>query len=56
MSDELETEPEALEEDAPPPLDPERAARREAAMGHIRRFGGPAIAPLIWDAIEKRAG
>ncbi len=40
MSDELDVE---TEEEAPPRLDPERAARREAAMGHIRRFGDPVL-------------
>ena len=30
-------------EDAPPPLDPEVAARREAAMVHIRQYGDPIL-------------
>jgi peptide deformylase len=42
MSDELDTEVEAPE-DAPPALDPDLRARREAAMAHIRRFGDPVL-------------
>jgi peptide deformylase len=42
MSDELDTEVEAPE-DAPPTLDPDTRARREAAMAHIRRFGDPVL-------------
>ena len=29
--------------EAPPPLDPETRARREAALAHIRRFGDPVL-------------
>ena len=42
MSEELDTEVEAPE-DAPPVLDPQTRARREAAMAHIRRFGDPVL-------------
>ena len=42
MSDELDTEVEAPE-DAPPVLDPDTRARRDAAMAHIRRFGDPVL-------------
>jgi peptide deformylase len=42
MSDELDTEVEAPE-DAPPTLDPDTRARRDAAMAHIRRFGDPVL-------------
>ena len=42
MSDELDTEVEAPE-DAPPELDPDTRARRDAAMAHIRRFGDPVL-------------
>jgi peptide deformylase len=35
---------EVVEEDPPPPpLDPEVAARREAALRHVRRFGDPVL-------------
>jgi peptide deformylase len=33
----------AEEEPPPPPLDPEVAARREAALRHVRKFGDPAL-------------
>jgi peptide deformylase len=42
MSDEPATEVEAPE-DAPPTLDPDTRARRDAAMAHIRRFGDPVL-------------
>ena len=32
-----------LEPDAPPPLDPEVRARREAALAHIRQYGDPIL-------------
>jgi peptide deformylase len=48
--DELAAEPEAVEVEAPqgepreaPELDPETAARRAAALAHVRRFGDPVL-------------
>jgi len=44
MSDEPELTPgETAEEQAPPPLDPEVEARRQAAMSFVRRFGDPVL-------------
>ena len=42
MSDELDTEVEAPE-DAPPVLDPEARARREAALALVRKYGDPIL-------------
>jgi peptide deformylase len=42
MSEELDTEVEAPD-DAPPALDPDTRARRDAALAHIRRFGDPVL-------------
>jgi peptide deformylase len=42
MSDELDTEVEAPE-DAPPVLDPETRARREAALALVRQYGDPIL-------------
>jgi peptide deformylase len=36
-------EVEAVEPSAPPELDPETAARRAAALAHVRRFGDPVL-------------
>ena len=36
-------EPDELEPAAPPPLDPEVRARREAALAHIRQYGDPIL-------------
>ena len=30
-------------EEAPPPIDPERVRRREAALAHVRKFGDPSL-------------
>ena len=38
--DEIEVEP---QEDAEPELDPEIAARRDAALAHVRKFGDPVL-------------
>jgi peptide deformylase len=35
--------PETTDEDEPRPLDPEVAARRAAALGHVRQFGDPVL-------------
>ncbi len=44
MSDEPELTPgETTEEQAPPPLDPEVEARRQAAMSFVRRLGDPVL-------------
>jgi peptide deformylase len=39
--DEVETE--QVEEEAEPTLDPEVAARRDAALAHVRKFGDPVL-------------
>jgi peptide deformylase len=42
MADQQHAEPEE-EPDAPPPIDPEVRARREAALQHVRKFGDPIL-------------
>jgi len=34
---------ETMEEGAPPPIDPEARARREAALRHVRQYGDPVL-------------
>jgi peptide deformylase len=41
--DEQELEPGEGHEERPEPLDPERAARRAAALRHVRRWGDPVL-------------
>jgi peptide deformylase len=38
-----EQDTEVIEEQAPPPLDPEVAARRDAALAHVRQYGDPVL-------------
>ncbi len=38
-----EAEAEEVEEEAEPKLDPELAARRDAALAHVRKFGDPVL-------------
>jgi peptide deformylase len=40
MSDEIEVAP---DEEAEPPLDPELAYRRDAALAHVRKWGDPVL-------------
>jgi hypothetical protein len=42
MADQQHAEPDE-EPDAPPPIDPEVRARREAALQHVRKFGDPIL-------------
>jgi peptide deformylase len=41
--DQLEEQPEDELEEEPPQLDPEVAARRAAALSHVRKFGDPVL-------------
>jgi peptide deformylase len=41
--DDVEVAPDDEQEQGPPPLDPEAAARREAALRHVRVFGDPVL-------------
>jgi peptide deformylase len=43
VTDEQEPEPPAQAPAAPPPLDPETAARRSAALAQVRRLGDPIL-------------
>jgi peptide deformylase len=38
-----EQDTEVIEEPTPPPLDPEVAARRDAALVHVRQYGDPVL-------------
>jgi peptide deformylase len=38
-----EQDTEVIEEQGPPPLDPEVAARRDAALVHVRQYGDPVL-------------
>jgi peptide deformylase len=38
-----EQDTEVIEEQGPPPLDPEVAARRDAALAHVRQYGDPVL-------------
>ena len=42
-TDETTTAPETPEAPAPPPLDPEVRARRDAALAHVRKLGDPIL-------------
>ena len=43
MADEVEQIEETTEQEAPPPLDPEILARRDAALRHVRTLGDPIL-------------